>query len=93
MQPLATTVCSRNVITVVARGVRLISPVFGACCLLTVTVLTYRVAIFYKREEMNVFRSHVIHLNETGDAISDARTKVRWCFTVFGSWIVLTYVI
>jgi hypothetical protein len=36
----------------------------------------HRVAIFYKREELNIFRSHVIHLNETANAITDPRGKV-----------------
>ena len=42
-----------------------------------ICVILLRVAIFYKREELNVFRSHVVHLNDTTDSVADARLKAR----------------
>lgn len=34
-------------------------------------------AVFYKGEEFTAYRSHVVHLNETADFLTNGRDKVR----------------
>ena len=48
----------------------------------------YSMAIFFKGEEFTIYRTHVIHLNETADYITNGRDKVL-VYNVHGCFVPL----